>query len=230
MKKFIKSIPVYLTVVMLLCSLLVVPAFASSDAEVIEPFYTITDYVSIDDLDLLPVAGAYSYEFILPVGTYCFKYGSFESVSVNNFPADYILLKSDPVSYKFEVLPFSSDCVFAVTEDMLVTDDDPDYKGLCSVFINSYMVEPVVTVYNAPVIDNPGVDLPPEGDDVGVQKPLYPVVFDFFADLIYGEGADLSVAQNYVLTFVATIVCLTALLLVVVVPFLILFFVLSFFR
>ena len=63
--------------------------------------------------------------------------------------------------------------------------------------------------------------------DVGsVGTGMYYQAFDMFADFFYGDGAELTGEQNMVLTILAT----TAVLFVVVVPFLILFFVLSFFR
>ncbi len=55
---------------------------------------------------------------------------------------------------------------------------------------------------------------------------MYYQAFDMFADFLYGEGMELTGEQNMVLTILAT----TAVLFVVVVPFLILFFVLRLFR
>ncbi len=54
---------------------------------------------------------------------------------------------------------------------------------------------------------------------------VYYQAFDMFSDFIYGDGVVLTSEQNMVLTILAT----TAVLFVVVVPFLILFFVLRLF-
>lgn len=231
MKKYIKSIPVYLTVVVLLCSMLVFPAFASA-SDVIDPVEIGINNLKMPDFND-HTANLHCYaQYDLIAGTYIVSYGSLSASPIvvghdlTVHPVGYDDVTADELTIAPIVV--DSNGVFVITEDM--------YEGYasCAVFVNSYLTVPEVRVYDGsasddPVVDDPVVD-PPAGDDGGVQIPLYSVIFDFFANLIYGVGADLSVAQNYVLTFVATIVCLTALLLVVVVPFLILLFFLRLFR
>ncbi len=161
MKKIIKSIPVYLTVVMLLCSLLIVPAFASSGEQIIEPFEILPNDVWSPAGDIHYVVGAFGSYYFLSPGTYSFSYGSFDGERPEGFDSSWIVFDADFLEFSGQAIPYSSDCVFTVTDEMICNDpSEVDFYGYCMVFINSYGVEPSVSVYVPPVVDVPSDETP----------------------------------------------------------------------
>ncbi len=208
MKKIIKSIPVYLTVVMILCCSLAVPAFASS----VEPI----PFVTSDDGFIFTADGQQRYPdgwcgiWCLPVGKYRIEYSPFADVTDHIVWHDYATGTYTPI--------FVNDGVIEITADMLYPYSEPEFLvHNCEVIVNSNGGALVFEVADEPVIDVPVVE-----HDTG----FYYQAFDMFAGFIYGEGVELTAEQNMVLTILAT----TAVLFVVVVPFLIVFWFIRMFR
>ena len=217
MKKIIKSIPVYLTVVMILCCSLVVPAFASSEGVLIDP-YTVEDNKLQNGIDFVEIEGASCSFYLLDPGNYSVNfyvgddlYSALENAGNSSFRCSGIYY-CDPLTTDFVDTGILEPCDFIVSENMLISGMEGEQallNGKCLLIVNSFEIAPSVTIVEPPA--TPGV---------------YYQAFDMFAGFIYGEGMELTAEQNMVLTILAT----TAVLFVVVVPFLIVFFVLRLFR
>ena len=216
MKKFIKVIPVYMTVVMILCCSLFVPAFAASAD---------TDFIGESHPNCIYVVGGTCVSaegfianlFLLPVGEYVFDFNFSYELIPEDIRTKESLYVDDVFSVclmnvmvntftEIKVVPGE---VFTITEDMVASGFTDEYEylnGKAAVWVNSYGTEPTVSVYNRP--------------------GMYYEAFDMFAGFIYGKGVELTAEQNMVLTIMAT----TAVLFVVCVPFLIVFWVIRLFR
>ena len=216
MKKFIKSIPVYLTVVMLLCCLLVVPAFATSDNDplVFEKHENCLFNLSGSEIS---ADGFYFYVFALPIGEYILEF-DFDLSYMDGVMGDVVDNVAGVSLFDFEAGNYSTidfvnpGVAFAVTKDMVVsglTDEYSVFNGKCLIGVNSFGVEPVVTVYEPPKATG-----------------IYYQAFDMIAGFIYGEGAELTAEQNMVLTTLATTLALS----VFVVPFLLIIWFIRMFR
>lgn len=213
MKKFIKSIPVYLTVVMILCCSLAVPAFAATDGDVMFPLeQRVNQYYSAYGGSLSSCDGWFASNYVLSAGDYIFNF-DFKSACLPesdlNAPSVYAVTMLDFATGENVEVKIVPGSVFSVTDDMLCPEVGGDYafvSGKCVLWVNSFGFEPTVME-----VSRPGV---------------YYQAFDMFAGFIYGEDVELTAEQNMVLTILAT----TAVLFVVVVPFLIVFFVLRLFR
>lgn len=207
-EKIIKSIPVYLTVVMIFCCSLVVPAFASSSEAI--PFQTFGDDSIYTADGMIPYSGGWYGVWSLPAGKYFIDYTTFPDI------VDHVFWHNG-ANNKYIPVPVN-DGIIEITADMLWPYTDPEFlANKCELFVNS---NGGALIYE--FVDDSVEDVPVVDNNVGV----YYQAFDMFAGFIYGEDVELTAEQNMVLTILAT----TAALFVVVVPFLILFFVLRLFR
>lgn len=214
MKKLLKSIPVYLTVAMILCCSFFVPASAFTYDDRIDPVEVYED-VWFNIGEFVPLESCTVYKYVLPAGYYSFV-GDFELVLDevgNSAPGIFWYDPSDECFYSDEFVD-SPYFVWIVGEPV-------EY------YISFMDTEPAVyslTLGEPPVDgDEPPIDIDPE--PVKPEKGFFYQAFDIFADYIYGEGAELTAEQNMVLTILATV----AVLFVVIVPFLIVYFVIKMF-
>ncbi len=165
MKKFIKSVSVCLTVIMILCCSLVVPAFAASGGEIVDADVCFEGYLTTSGFNSLDAENHYTSEYYLEPGSYVIVYGSLtDSPVVNSYSGNEsiygVCIASDDGSFLSD-LNISSGSVLVISDDMIAVG-----SADCYVVVNSYLLEPVVSVYKAPVVDEPVVDLPASDVDI----------------------------------------------------------------
>jgi len=207
MKKLIKRLSVYLTVAMLLCCSLFVTASASTMSAPLTPHKTGVDQI-YHNWEWISSPGNYASRYMLRPGEYSidclFDLSSVEDLNLSSFMAVYYF---DNASNTFVEIDFSSFSHFVVTEQMLSSNFGATDR--CFLVVHSTGAAPVVTQYQ----------IAEDGNG------LYYEAFDLFADCLYGRGVNLTAEQNMVLTILAT----TAVLFVVLVPFLVVYFIIRLF-
>lgn len=200
MKNFFKCFAVYLTAVMVLFGTVLFPAVGASAAE--------SDWHIIDTFD----SGSYldpngdGIEGGDYIGTLYFAelYVGFDSDDVSFFV--------EPGTFVFYGTPLVGQD--PVAAQVLVLNSDGNITNY------SFGEEVYVSANSTVVVQS--LDLISSYVRVEEkQAGLYYQAFDMFANFIYGEGVDLTAEQNMVMTILATI----AVLFVVVVPFLVVYFV-----